>query len=143
MITENTEKNNAIDNAQGHLNSIVELHKAWMALNAGEVESVVIDGDEYTDADRITDRVWESVLSAEVRDGWRNVGAKSNGAEEFRILLSTGGPACQIIGDLNDGSPENVRIQHRDWGTHWTNLATSNEENLALAWFCGCFCFEE
>ena len=44
--------------------------------------------------------------------------------EEFEILLCTGGPACRIVGDLDEScQPSSARIEHQDWGTPWTELS--------------------
>jgi hypothetical protein len=75
--------------------------------------------------------------------------------EEFKILLSTGGPACQIVGKIDYGScePIDIEIQYQDWFTPWEPLQlnctyadrspniTSDYE--ALEWFCNCFYFGE
>jgi hypothetical protein len=64
---------------------------------------------------------------------------------EFTILLATGGPACRLIGDLNEhGEPENVRIEGQDWGTPWTELRpTTEEERAALETYARTFYFGE
>jgi hypothetical protein len=69
----------------------------------------------------------QDALSVEVRDGWHAPGSKSE-PEEFRILLSTGGPACQIMGELGDhNEPEKAWIEVQDWFQPWTRLDLSDE----------------
>ena len=77
---------------------------------AGEYES-------QEDAERAID---EDPLSIEVRSGWHTPGEEAT-ADEFCILLCTGGPAVRLVGDLNQHmEPESVRIEYQDWGTGWT-----------------------
>ncbi len=63
-------------------------------------------------------RIHESVLSVEVRDGWRVIGGAAD-LEEYSILLTTGGPALRLYGRLTRyNEPENDPIlQWQDWGT--------------------------
>lgn len=89
--------------------------------------------------------IHEDPLSVLVRDGWREPGAKSNGPEEFEILLSTGGPATRLVGSLNaHNEPDGVELQYQDWGTPWTEYApTTEEEREALMSYAQCFYFGE
>jgi len=75
-------------------------------------------------------------------------------AEEFKILLSWGGPACQIIGNLDQNhQPTGIEIQYQDWGTPWESLVLNphyadlniniTNDTEALEWFCNCFYFGE
>jgi hypothetical protein len=65
------------------------------------------DREQYHDEDDARQAISEDPLSAEV-------------VKEYRILLCTGGPACQIVGELNEyGEPETARLQHQDWFTPW------------------------
>ena len=74
--------------------------------------------------------------------------------EEFKILLSWGGPACQIIGKLDQyKQPLDIEIQYQDWGTPWEPLQLNSHyadkspnitsDYEALEWFCNCFYFGE
>ena len=77
----------------------------------------------------------QSVLSVMVRDGWRNPGEAlpSCGAEEFEILLTTGGPALRIIGELDDyGQANNARLEYQDWGTPWTRFSAYQEDGVSI-----------
>jgi hypothetical protein len=96
------------------------------------------DGTNHTDvAEAIEESCREQALSVDVRSGWGTPGYLE--PEEFQILLSTGGPALRIIGDLEDLSPTHPRLQHQDWGTPWTEYFGDRE---ALEWFCNLFYFE-
>ena len=143
------EINHAESNAKAHAESIMEYYRAYKALEAaGEGASVYIDGGEFTDPDSVNDYVVNSVLSVEVRSGWVSAGSCGQMApEEFRILLSWGGPACQIIGELDNGQVYGTPvIQHQDWGTYWTDYHPDFEDDSeweeALKWFVECFYFE-
>lgn len=148
MTTETTtEKTHAEQNAEGHAESILELYQAYTALDEG-AETATAEGDEFTDADEVRERVQESALSVEVRGAWYTPGDE-DGAKptEYQVLLSTGGPALRIVGDLNGYSEPDgeARLQHQDWGTPWTDytpdVAEDDEWEDALAWFVGCFYF--
>lgn len=67
-------------------------------------------------------RIQEDPLSVLVRSGWYAPGETDVKPEEFEILLSTGGPAVRIVGDLDEyGQPTRAYIQWQDWGTPWTD----------------------
>ena len=59
---------------------------------------------EYHDEEAARDAIVEDPLSLEVRCGWHSPG-ETGDAEEFRLLLGTGGPAVRIIGELDNGEP--------------------------------------
>ena len=95
------------------------------------------------DADGWRERIQECPLEVSVRTGWHSPGSKAED-EEFLILLSTGGPALRIVGDLGRyNQPENPRLQFQDWGTPWTDFSTDGDEDEALEKFCTQFYFGE
>ncbi len=71
----------------------------------------------------------EDPLSIEVRSDWASVGATLS-PSEFCILLSTGGPATRIIGELDRGEPTKARLEVQDWFTPWTEYPQADEEVL-------------
>lgn len=89
-----------------------------------------------SDAEDVARETIESdPLSVEVRDGWKLPGTESDGPEEFRILLSTGGPATRIVGELNEhGEPcGNIQLQSsQDWFQPWTAWRVERGENEAF-----------
>ena len=134
----------AISNARGQLESIKELYR-----NYKQAES---DGD-YTREDEIREQAQDEALSVEFRSGWSS-NPEEMKPEEFKILLSTGGPACQIVGKIDYGScePIDIEIQYQDWGTPWeplqlnsvyaeTKILNITSDYEALEWFCNCFYF--
>lgn len=62
----------------------------------------------------------------------------------YEILLSTGGPAVRITGQLSEhGEPETAALQWQDWGTLWTELDVSTDDLAALLDFASYFYFAE
>lgn len=132
--------NHAISNARAWAASILEVMTALDALESGEAESVECDGCTYVDADSLRQHIDEMPLSVQVRGGWYTPGGEAPDAEEFEILLSTGGPALRIYGDIGGLA----RLQWQDWGTPWTDyFETSDDEDEAIASFVGSFWFGE
>jgi hypothetical protein len=93
--------------------------------------------------------IHEDALSVEVRSGWYTLDANADKAPaEYRILLSWGGPAVQIRGELDEhGEPTTGRLQCQDWGMPWTDvrwgdLGDTNAEDILLT-FARCFYFGE
>lgn len=94
-----------------------------------------------------TQRINEDALDVNVRSGWyppHDATSENRKAEEYTILLCSGGPACRIIGKLSEhGEPETARIEHQDWGTPWTEYRiTGDDEKIVLQYVC-CFYFGE
>lgn len=104
--------------------------------------AATVDGDLQVDAEAVRDRILESPLSVQVRGGWREPSMDSDSAEEFEILLSTGGPALRIMGELDQGQPCRAWLEYQDWGTGWTVLS-GEIDHATLLTFCQCFYFGE
>lgn len=123
--------NTAEQQARSQLESIVEMTAALRsASNEHEQEAAQT-------------RIQEDPLSVEVRSGWFQPGQCQAHPSEFRILLCTGGPAVQIVGELNDdGDSEPIDIQFQDWFTPWEPLAgVTADEAEALQEYCRQFYF--
>lgn len=135
----------ALKQARAQLASIVEYHLAWDALENQYEEEAEADGNTYTDADDVTDDARENLpLSLEVRCAeWHTPGDGYPDADEFRIVLCTGGPHVEIRGKLNGyNEPEDAEIYAQDWFTQLERLQDiSEEEREALDWFCTLFYF--
>lgn len=83
------------------------------------VAAITIEGEEI-DEEQASERIQEDPLSIRVRSDWASPGETMTPGE-YEILLCTGGPACRIVGDLDDhGEPTRARIEYQDWGTPWT-----------------------
>lgn len=99
------------------------------------------DQDQEAVAETIRDWVFEDALEIQVRSGWCPLGETSK-AEEFFILLCTGGPAVRIRGELSQGVPDRCWLQHQDWGTSWTDCCAPGAAD-ALLWYASQFCWRE
>ena len=161
----------AISNAKGWLETIIEETTALReaeesdtiecgqcegtgetqsASNLEDEECPVCDGtgeiDREEDADTIRERIEQGPLSVEVRGGWHSPGSEvGRKPDEYRILLTTGGPALQLVGDLDEyaepyGTP---RLQWQDWGTPWSDYITNEEQDKALDFYARLFWFGE
>ncbi len=136
MTTKDLE--HAKEQARAQLDSIMEMVKALE--EGGE-----IDGEEV-DRETAIERIQEDPLSVEIRTDWHSVGDADNKPTEYNILLCTGGPACRIIGDLDEygQQPETAKIEYQDWFTPWTRYGdTSTEEDEALLTYARQFYFGE
>ena len=120
------EENRAKDQARAQLNSIVEM----LAIEDEEKRREAIDNDP---------------LSVEVRTDWYTPGNRDNKPTEYKILLCTGGPACQIVGELSEfGQPETAILQYQDWFTQWEDYRETTEaEDEALIEYANYFYYEE
>ena len=115
---------------------------AWHAENDDELrellEDATVDGEVMPDADTARERIEESPLSVEVRSGWYSP-SDTPEPEEFAILLTTGGPALRIRGELDEHKqPRRAWLEYQDWGTPWTQFfesagAPSQADLLAFA----------
>lgn len=160
--TQPQQTNRAEANATGHaktIEALYELHcwdlstgKTPMDLTGAAVwileDLNVSKHGSYADAlqEAITEYAQEMPLSVLVRSGWHSPGETFESAE-FEILLSTGGPACRIIGELDRGSVDwhagcRPTIQHQDWFKPWTESSYEVDTN-ALLWFCEQFYYGE
>jgi hypothetical protein len=79
--------------------------------------------------------IHESVLSVMVRDGWHAPGQLcEDGAEEYEILLTTGGPALRIYGKLDRWyQPESAALEMQDWFLPWERFDCDEETLVAFA----------
>jgi len=83
--------------------------------------------------DEARERIQEDPLSVQVRSGWYAPGETDNKPEEFELLLSTGGPAVRILGELDEyGEPSRAWLEVQDWGTPWTQYFEPGVGDLAL-----------
>jgi hypothetical protein len=114
-----------------YADSIREALAALAVLQTDGADPVEYDGETFDDADSLREHLEQWPLSVEVRSDWRSIGDDNDNPTEYRILLATGGPAVQVIGELNEhGEPETARIQGQDWFTPWETYAASDPETL-------------
>jgi hypothetical protein len=106
--------------------------------------AATLEGVQQTSADDVRERIQESPLEVSVRSGWYAPGSEDNKPEDFLVLLSTGGPALRIRGDLNQhGEPDRAWLEYQDWGTPWTEYHGEGCEQSTLLTFCRQFYFGE
>jgi len=135
-----TKQNHALTNCKGQLENIIELYK----LSQQEADWNDERDIEEEARDEALDVCWKS-------DDWQAVRDQANFTPtKGRVLLTTGGPACQVVCDIEDGYPVNPEIQWQDWGTPWTTPSIQCElemdydtANEALVWFINLFWWGE
>jgi len=122
----------AIDNAEGFVENVVRLHKAY--------QEAMLDSDE--DCEALEEEAYALALSLEVRSDWQSVGDTLE-PTQGRLLISTGGPALQVLLDIDDGRGSNPCLQIADWGVNWTDYKPKGGADAwdALDWFADLWCF--
>jgi hypothetical protein len=138
-------ENHAILNAKAFAEYVSTMYRAYKALETG-AESVDANGETFTDLDEIRDRAAERALSVEVRSDWQLwPPAVSCALTHYRILLTTGGPALRLEGELSawcdgvNGAPKTAKIQWLDWGIPWSDYEPETNLDDALIWFAALF----
>jgi len=128
MKTPTKKLSHSEEQAQSQMESIREM---VAALGAGDDEK----------RERAEQAIHEDPLSVEVRSGWHKPGAALTLAKEYILLLCTGGPACRLIGELEDGEPISARLEHQNWRTPWTPCLLSRRDEDVLLRYARCFYF--
>lgn len=130
---------NTAPDGPGYANDV----EAWKGENPedaeelAELETAKGECEDREDAER---RIQEDALSVRV------FGERTDGewtADRFELLLSTGGPAVRIMGEL-DGNcePSRAWLEVQDWGTPWTHHYEPDTNEMLLS-YCRCFFFGE
>ena len=132
FILTTTKTNHALQNAISTIETMVEDFKKDQQLQ---------ESNDYNQQDELRESVLNSALSVEFRSGWYSSLNDELVPEEFKILLTWGGPALRIIGELDNYGPVNPKLQFQDWGTPWTDFEITKDQQDALNWFCNCFYF--
>ena|SRR5690606_20552527 len=130
----------AKNQAKAQVNSIVELIQYldwdWGGLAYDEIP----EDCEYSCREEVEQAIQETPISVEVRSGWTS-SFHSFEAEEFRIVLCTGGPHVEIQGDIGlHGEPRDVKVIYADWAEKG-EYSLSVEEREAVTEFCEQFYF--
>lgn len=100
------------------------------------------NGDTCESREDAEERIQEDALSLEFRSGWVTDKTAME-AEEYCLLLTTGGPAVRIIGEIEQGEATSARLEVQDWGTPWTEHFTTGDDHEALMDYVRCFYFGE
>ncbi len=114
----------------------------WEEENGDELKELEEAAGECKDREDAEERIMEDPLEIKVRGDWRDQGFEDEGPVEFYILLTTGGPAVRIMGELQDGEPHRAYLQTQDWGTPWTDYYEEGAAEVLMS-YCRCFCFGE
>jgi len=139
------EKNHSEEQAKAQLASIRELVQALRDAETAD-DDQRSNGRDDAAIDAAREAIEQDALSVQVRSDWYTPGQFPDHSKpsEFEILLCTGGPACRLIGTLDEHcQPESVRIEHQDWGTRWTEYRVTAEEQDVLLAYCSVFYFGE
>lgn len=116
---------------------------AWSEENADELAELEKAAGDCSDEDEARQRIEEHALSVEVRSDWATPGEGLT-ASEYRIVLCTGGPHVEIVGDLGrHGEPESARLLYQDWCTGKRELVCDSDEAADLLAYAGVFYFGE
>lgn len=99
--------------------------------------------EQYHDEDEARQAITEDALSVEVRSDWHEPGQEA-AAQEFNILLCTGGPAVRIRGELNEhGEPDRAWMECQDWFTSWEQVTLGGGSQEILLTYARQFYFGE
>ena len=93
-------------------------------------------GDGCENEDEARQRIDEDPLSLRI------FGERTDGewvASDYELLLTTGGPAVRIIGDLDNGEATSARLQVQDWFKPWSEYIAADTDVLMA--YVGCFYF--
>ena len=106
-----------------------------------ELEAAAGECQDREDAER---RILEDAISVEVRSIWASVGDYADECKtpgEYLILLTTGGPAVRIRGELDErGEPTRAWLEVQDWFKPWTEYHQPGLGELLLT-YSRCFYF--
>lgn len=107
--------------------------------------NAAVAADNQDALDSTLQTIHEDPLSVMVRDGWRLPGGHTEeGPEEYEILLSTGGPATRIVGNLDKYcQPETARLEVQDWFVPWQEWRGEGYSETVLLTYAQCFYFGE
>ena len=115
--------------------------REWAEANIKELEELEEAACDNTSEDEAREVILHDALSVEVRSGWTSSKEEFE-PEEFRIVLCTGGPHVELVGDLDSGTPSRIRVRYRNWGTSG-DYFPSSDELKALETYCAEFYFGE
>ena len=144
-----TEKklSHAEQNARSWLGTIVEAYRIHGKIEDGECDRdtpIEFEGIPIDCDDDLARWAHESALEVQVRSDWHDPQSGPSETSEFKVLLTTGGPALRIVGEFDQHlEPSDPVLEHQDWGTPWIPVQTTNEEDEALEWFCRQFYWGE
>ena len=101
--------------------SIVELVQNYRA--------AMNDREDHRAFEEAEQAIHEDPLEIKMRSDWQTPGDRPLGGEFF-ILLSTGGPATRIFGELENYEPIKAVFQACDWFEQWRNVYLYEYEQM-------------
>lgn len=114
----------------------------WNAENGEELADLEAAAGDCESQDDASERIQEDPLDINIRSDWQTIGETLE-PSEFTILLCTGGPACRIVGELDQyKQPCRAWIEYQDWFTPWTELVDGVSHDDILT-YCQQFYFGE
>lgn len=122
----------------------------WVTMNptplddndAQELAELEEDAGDCASEEQARERINEDALSVEVRSGWGSTDSWQ--AEEFRIVLCTGGPHVELRGTLdNNGEPCGVGVFYSDGWAEGGELLLSSDDRETVLTYCEQFYFGE
>ena len=111
---------------------------------AEELNELQAAAGDCTSEDEARERIMDNPLSLLVRSGWYTPGNAEDDEmipAEFELLLTTGGPAVRIVGELDYGQVKRPRLQVQDWYQSWTEYVPADKGVLRK--YCGVFYFDD
>lgn len=105
--------------------------------DAEELSELEAAAGDCTSEDDARERIQDDPLSLRI------FGERIDGewqADRFELLLTTGGPAVRIMGELDDSEPTRAWLEVQDWGTPWTDYYQEGIGDVLLD-YCRVFCF--
>ena len=146
-----TKDDHGLDNAKGHFTSIMEYYDAYLDAS--------IEKDDQPDNWEAIEKIEESVRQEALGLAWRCAEWQEVGDTDFKpdegvITLTCGGPALQLLVELDRGEPVDPKLQYQDWFTPWTDLTYGSKKGFdviidddkgesALLWFASQFYWGE
>lgn len=113
----------------------------WLSEYKEELEELEDEANGCESEEEARDVIESDALSVEVRSGWGSIGEELT-ATEFRIVLCTGGPHIEIMGELDSyGEPCRAWLQYADWGTGMISRPNKPGDEQALLTYASCFYF--
>ena len=126
-------------NPRGWISDVASNAEHTYHTAAAEFIALESAAGDCTSEEEARSRIEEDPLSVEIRSGWANSKDEFE-PEEFRIVLCTGGPHVEIVGNLDRGEPSRPRILYWDWGTSGGLFDFDSE---AVLTYCRVFYFGE
>ncbi len=122
--------------AENILDNIIELLEM-----VDKAEDYYPEEDDILDEiDDIFDEIHELPLEVSVRTGWTMYPDEKPEWVEYRVIMSTGGPAVTITGKLGAyNTPVSVRLMHADNHEEWQYYFLNDYEREKLLEFADYF----